>query len=508
MEGTVARIEADSVLYIYDLTRGGQWRIPADQIDFLEVNQAGGWSFLELFKSARSEQTAAAELSLWQAIWYQNQLKKSKTVTRAGSVKRLRVHAKTASYEEVVARTEWNTQERTELYESTREVLRNVGVSSGWWHDPYIIDYLWQALIEVHPSQFPKGRPGSLRVKVLRSSLANAFALDDGTVIFTTGMLSHIRNRDELLAVTAHEVAHIALEHNLQNFQQSKRKKELSTLLGIIGAGIVAYAGSKSEALTPDALAGLAIGAGIATAYLTKEVFTHIGAKYSKEQEYEADRLAQIWMTTHEKDQFALGRVLAQLPAEYDASRETKAQHSLKSHPPINERLAALGSAAPASSVYDVPFPVASEYASILSECRFANAVALIREGDYHAAADDLDEVLESGWTGSAAYLYKAIALRHTTSDADDNKRILALLAQAQQFPYPDPWVYGEEGLVHLRQNDQANAILSFQKLHDLLIDPQNEPDKGTLDWTESMIEKLESRGATKRTERAINTGE
>ncbi len=50
---------------------------------------------------------------------------------------------------------------------------------------------------------------------------ANAFALPDGTLIFTDQMVALSRHDDELLAVLAHEVGHVAEKHSLQAMVRS-----------------------------------------------------------------------------------------------------------------------------------------------------------------------------------------------------------------------------------------------------------------------------------------------
>ncbi|MDI1234220.1 MAG: M48 family metallopeptidase [bacterium] len=57
---------------------------------------------------------------------------------------------------------------------------------------------------------------------ILRSSMYNAFATDEGYVFATTGLLSQISNEDELAFILCHELSHYILKHNLQRKIQAQ----------------------------------------------------------------------------------------------------------------------------------------------------------------------------------------------------------------------------------------------------------------------------------------------
>ena len=89
----------------------------------------------------------------------------------------------------------------------------------------------------------------SWKFRVLRDPQANAFALPNGSIYITTGLLSLVDNESQLAAVIAHELTHVMRRHSyVQN--RSNRKKFLSMNImtaigayapgGIVGAVIMA----------------------------------------------------------------------------------------------------------------------------------------------------------------------------------------------------------------------------------------------------------------------------
>ncbi len=105
---------------------------------------------------------------------------------------------------------------------------------------------------------------------VVNDSSPNAFALPGGFIAITRGLLVSMENEAQLAAVLGHEIAHVTARHSVQEIQRSTLLGTTVNLLGSL-AGESGYA----ELLTQ--VGGL-------TANL-------VGKRYSREQEYEADRL-------------------------------------------------------------------------------------------------------------------------------------------------------------------------------------------------------------------------
>lgn len=99
---------------------------------------------------------------------------------------------------------------------------------------------------------------------------ANAFALPDGTMIFTDEMVALSHNHDELRAVLAHEIGHVALRHSLRAVIQN----------AVLGFAYVTLVGDGSA--VGDLLVGLPV---LATTL-----------SYSRDHETEADEFAARYL--------------------------------------------------------------------------------------------------------------------------------------------------------------------------------------------------------------------
>ena len=99
---------------------------------------------------------------------------------------------------------------------------------------------------------------------------ANAFALPDGTMIFTDEMVALSHSHDELRAVLAHEIGHVALRHSLRAVIQN----------AVLGFAYVTLVGDGSA--VGDLLVGLPV---LATTL-----------SYSRDHETEADEFAARYL--------------------------------------------------------------------------------------------------------------------------------------------------------------------------------------------------------------------
>ncbi len=102
------------------------------------------------------------------------------------------------------------------------------------------------------------------RFAVVNASAPNAFALPEGAVVITRGLLGSVENEAQLAALLGHEIGHLAAAHNTRELQRSPTDAADDGKTGY--AELLARTGA-----------------------LTAEL---LNRSYSREQEYEADRLA------------------------------------------------------------------------------------------------------------------------------------------------------------------------------------------------------------------------
>lgn len=151
---------------------------------------------------------------------------------------------------------------------------------------------------------------------VFRSDTPNAFVLPGGRMGVTTGLLSLVRNDDQLAAVLGHEVGHITARHAAERYSQ-----------------------------TAAAQAGLQIATGVAGDYgRAVGALGGLGAQlgvllpFSRQHELEADRLGVDYMARagyDPREALALWRLMSQ-------QRQTSTPEFASTHPADSTRIAAL----------------------------------------------------------------------------------------------------------------------------------------------------------------------
>jgi Zn-dependent protease with chaperone function len=154
--------------------------------------------------------------------------------------------------------------------------------------------------------------PYPVAVSVLDHGMINAFALPGGQVVFFRGMLDAADNPDEIAAVLAHEIGHVAARDPTRIALRSAGS------LGVLGLLFGDFAG------------------GAAVLFLVERI---IEADYSREAEAAADEFGTGLLIAADIDPAALGTLFQTLMDEY-GDPEGIAAH-FASHPALGDRIAA-----------------------------------------------------------------------------------------------------------------------------------------------------------------------
>jgi len=117
-------------------------------------------------------------------------------------------------------------------------------------------------------------RPMPYEFTLVASDVPNAFALPGGNIFITAGLMSRMTNERQLAAVLAHEIAHVAARHNVKGMQ---RQMGASVLVAVAGR----LAGKDKATAAQD---------------VAKVVATMANLKYSRDDEYQADRYGIKYM--------------------------------------------------------------------------------------------------------------------------------------------------------------------------------------------------------------------
>lgn len=159
-----------------------------------------------------------------------------------------------------------------------------------------------------------------LRLWVVRSPMVNAVALPGGHIVVFSGLLGFALSGDELAGVLAHEIGHVMMRH--------------PTRIAIERATVSAFFG-----LFFGDIAGGTVLGGVGSLLL--------GNAYSRDMERAADGLGVDILGRSGLDPGALARFFERLSLQYKGQELLLAFFS--THPPSDQRAAAIG-AAPAGS--------------------------------------------------------------------------------------------------------------------------------------------------------------
>ena len=206
-----------------------------------------------------------------------------------------------------------------------------------------------QAYLESVGNRVLGGRPApeqvQFRFRVLRDPIANAFALPNGSVYVTTGLLSVLENEAQLASVLGHETTHVFNRHSyLEN--RSVRKKT-------VAINVLAAASSVGG--------GGALGGVLAGSILTASMYG-----YSREMEREADHGGLTAMTSASYDPHAMARSFELLDEDEKLEYEP-VQGFYHDHPKLTERRAEALEFAEAQKLHDPLLGSETEYLAKVS---------------------------------------------------------------------------------------------------------------------------------------------
>ena len=156
---------------------------------------------------------------------------------------------------------------------------------------------------------------------ILDSDEINAFAAPGGLIFVSRGMLNLCRNEDDVAAVLAHEIAHVAHQHGLMAIKKSRITSALTTLAV---EGAKSFGGENLAQLT-EAFEGS----------IEDITSTMMNAGYTRELERDADAEAIRILKTVGYDPSALVRLLRAMGPKLVSGRRDFAT----THPPPADRI-------------------------------------------------------------------------------------------------------------------------------------------------------------------------
>ncbi len=183
---------------------------------------------------------------------------------------------------------------------------------------------------------------------VINSDIYNAFALPGGYVYVTRGLLALMSSEAELASVLGHEIGHVTARHTAERVSRATAANIFTNILGI-GVAVLTGSGDAGN------LAGQAAGGGAAV-WL---------AGFSREQEFEADKLGVRYMASDGYDPREAADMLAKLGEGTKLTLKALGRPPgsadefsiLQSHPRTADRVVAATDAARARGMVVAPNP-------------------------------------------------------------------------------------------------------------------------------------------------------
>lgn len=148
----------------------------------------------------------------------------------------------------------------------------------------------------------------------------NAFALPDGTLIFTDQMVALARDDDELLAILAHEIGHVAERHSMQAVVRT-------SMLGFLIMAVTGDVSASSDVL-------------LAVPLMMMEL------SHSRKFERQADDFSLGFMQAHGIDSESFVRIMSRLenarvcmgPLKFNGNDEIEAELEADDNPGVDNR--------------------------------------------------------------------------------------------------------------------------------------------------------------------------
>jgi predicted Zn-dependent protease len=238
-----------------------------------------------------------------------------------------------------------------------RQLAAEVDRSSAIINDPVINEYInrvAQNLVLHSDSKVP------FTIKVLDSDDVNAFALPGGFLYVNRGLLEAADNEAEVAGVVAHEIAHVAARHGVEQASKGELFNYASIPLIFLG-GIGGYAIRQ------------AIGLAVPLTFL----------KFSRGAEKEADRLGAQYMWAAGYDPNALISFFEKLQAK-DKKKPGTLSKVFSTHPMTGDRITE-------TRALISQFPERNEYQVSSSEFNQVKSRILSASASSRAASRDAD---------------------------------------------------------------------------------------------------------------------
>ncbi len=181
-----------------------------------------------------------------------------------------------------IASSGWDNEVRDILNEEANEYYQNALQSNIVYEEELLNDYLSQIILDIHPKPLNKGMHKHFKLVIIKSAIAESFTFENGMIILTSGLLSNLESKSDLVHLLTTHIAHLVLEHNLENLKKEIKSENRAIIFSNL-ATVVAAAGSAYAAIEHDIYLDpyLPQDVGLATYFVSKSLMSSAGANYS-----------------------------------------------------------------------------------------------------------------------------------------------------------------------------------------------------------------------------------
>lgn len=278
------------------------------------------------------------------------------------------------------------SEEEKNLLARARELDQELDRKGMLLETPALVSYVQNVGQPLVPKEAAK--IVDFRFHILRSPVANAFALPNGSIYLTVGLLARLENEAELAQVMGHEISHVVLRH-----------------------GIKAYESNRSSIVAAH-IADLFLF-GTAIAYLP---YVASVASYSREQEEEADLAGLRAVAAH-------GYSPDEAIHVFDRIQEVKNGEALEgtwysSHSSNKQRAEALRDLVRTGAITVQQAKVGdTSYLAFVSKIAIENIQLKLNARQYELALDAANRSLTKNPKSAQFHFYKGEAYRDMADD-------------------------------------------------------------------------------------------
>ncbi|MBF0162161.1 MAG: M48 family metalloprotease [Magnetococcales bacterium] len=302
---------------------------------------------------------------------------------------------------------------------------------------------------------------GEIHFHVMLDNSLNAMALPGQHIIFNSGLLLAVQERNELAAVMAHEIAHLSAGHHIQ-LESTLKEMAVQTMVAF-AAGLAAGIATGNAQVAQAAITG---GTAASRSGLLESM---------REKETQADRLAIRYLLQAGFDPQGMVRFMERInreqrisnvPPPYllthplSAQRLTESQQQIEalstSTPPGTQPRGPLAKASRSGSAAPSPADEAAENALL---ARVQAVLEASGSDDIHGLIGRLRQRLSREPDHFPSRYGLAVAERYMGQLSEASRDLEALLKRHPQ----DPYLLRERGMVRLEQGNPAAAEQDFR---------------------------------------------